>query len=96
MKKDFSNSDLLKQELSKGNEQALVFLMDTYHRPLCLYVYSLYNDYDGAKDIVQKTFIKIWEHRDRMGSVRSIKGFLYKLENETIKFQCPLYASIVK
>lgn len=74
----FSNNKTLKDELEKGNHQALAFLMNTYHQSLCLYVYSLLNDYDGAQDIVQNTFIKLWEKRGKVQSIKSIKRFLYK------------------
>lgn len=77
-KVDFSNEWILKNELQKGNHEALVFLMDTYHQALCLYVHSLSNDYELAQDIVQNIFIKIWEDRHKIRSVRSIKSFLYK------------------
>ncbi|WP_421151383.1 RNA polymerase sigma factor [Seonamhaeicola sp. NFXS20] len=74
----FLNEEFLKEELKKGNHKALVFLMDTYHQPLCVYAYSLSNDYDGAKDIVQSVFIKLWEDRKKIQSIKSIKRFLNK------------------
>ena len=52
--------------------------MNTHHHQLCLYAYSLSNDFDGAKDIVQNVFIKIWEDRHKLGHIKSIKSFLYK------------------
>lgn len=75
---DLSNTKTLIKELEKGNHEGLVFLMNTYHHDLCLYAYSLSNDYDGAKDIVQNVFIKVWEDRRKLKHVRSIKSFLYK------------------
>ncbi|MDO5981824.1 RNA polymerase sigma factor [Flavivirga spongiicola] len=75
---DLSNIKTLVQELEKGNHQALVFLMNTYHHQLCLYAYSLSNDFDGAKDIVQNVFVKIWEDKHKLQHVKSIKSFLYK------------------
>lgn len=75
---DFSNEWKLKDELQKGNHDALVYLMDTYHQSLCLYVYSLSNDYELAKDIVQNVFIKIWEDRSKAHSIKSINNYLYK------------------
>ncbi len=77
MKTDFSNNTILKDELEKGNHQALVFLMNSYHHSLCLYVYSLSNDYEKAQDIVQNVFVKLWEKRHKAQSIKSVKGFLY-------------------
>ena len=78
MEIDFLNNSVLKNELEKGNHQAIVFMMDTYHQPLCLYIYTLSNDYELAQDIVQNVFIKIWEERKRIHSIKSIKSYLYK------------------
>ncbi|MDE3741161.1 RNA polymerase sigma factor [Maribacter polysaccharolyticus] len=78
MNTDFSNDGVLKDELEKGNHQALVYLMNTYHHSLCLYVYSLSNDYEGAQDLVQNVFISLWEKRRNIRSIKSIKSFLYK------------------
>lgn len=78
MNTDFFNDKTLKNELQKGNHQALAYLMDTYHKSLCLYAFSLSNDYDNAKDIVQNVFIKLWDDRDKIQSIKSIKRFLNK------------------
>lgn len=75
---DFSDNNILQNELEQGNHEALVYLMNTYHHPLCLYVFSLSNDYELAKDIVQNVFIKIWQKRKKIQSIKSIKSFLYR------------------
>ncbi|MGX1930997.1 sigma-70 family RNA polymerase sigma factor [Flagellimonas sp. 2504JD4-2] len=56
----------------------MVFLMDTYHQSLCLYVYSLSSDYELAQDIVQNVFIKLWENRQKSKTIKSIRKYLYK------------------
>ncbi|MEE9364863.1 MAG: sigma-70 family RNA polymerase sigma factor [Cellulophaga sp.] len=78
MKIDFSDDKTLKNELEKGNHQALVFLMDKYHHPLCLHIYSLSNNYEGAQDIVQNVFLKLWENKSKTQSIKSIKNYLYR------------------
>lgn len=78
MNADFLNEENLKKELAKGNHKSIVFLMDLYHQPLCLYAYSLSNDYDKAKDIVQSVYIKIWEEREKIQHIKSLKRYLYK------------------
>jgi RNA polymerase sigma-70 factor (ECF subfamily) len=78
LKINLLNNKILKDELEKGNHQALIFLMDTYHHSLCSYVYSLSNDYEGAQDIVQNVFLKLWEKRNKTQSIKSVKRFLYK------------------
>jgi RNA polymerase sigma-70 factor (ECF subfamily) len=78
MKKDFAIEDVLLSEFQKGNDQALSYIMDHYHKPLCFYAYSLSNDYDGAKDIVQNIIINLWERRKALPKIKSFKSYLYK------------------
>jgi RNA polymerase sigma-70 factor (ECF subfamily) len=78
MKKDFAVEDVLLSEFQKGNDQALSYIMDHYHKPLCFYAYSLSNDYDGAKDIVQNIIINLWERRKALPNIKSFKSYLYK------------------
>ncbi|MCK0114822.1 RNA polymerase sigma factor [Gelidibacter sp. F63206] len=65
--------------LKEGDEQAFVYLIKTYHRPLFTYALSLNNDYTLAEDIVQIAFLKTWEYRKRLNPDFSIKSFLYKI-----------------
>jgi RNA polymerase sigma-70 factor (ECF subfamily) len=78
MKKDFAIEGVLLSEFKKGNDQALSYIMDHYHKPLCFYAYSLSNDYDGAKDIVQNIIINLWERRKALPNIKSFKSYLYK------------------
>jgi len=78
MKKNFENDKVLLSQLKKGNEQALIHIMDHYHKPLCFYAYSLSNDHDGAKDIVQNIIINLWERRKALPDIKSFKSYLYK------------------
>lgn len=74
----YSNDFQVKQALERGDHKALEYLMDNYHHRLCVYVYSLTHDQDSAKDIVQNVFIKLWEQKDRLIHVDSLRSFLYK------------------
>ena len=78
MKKNFETDKVLLSEFKKGNVKALTHLMDHYHKPLCFYAYSLSNDYDGAKDIVQNIIINLWERRNALPDIKSFKSYLYK------------------
>lgn len=72
------NAELI-THLQKGVEDAYVYLVKTYHRPLFVYAMSLTNDHDMAEDIVQEVFLKTWEFRTRLKTERNIKSFLYKI-----------------
>lgn len=78
MKKNFAIDKILLSEFKKGNDQALIHIMDHYHKPLCFYAYSLSNDHDVAKDIVQNIIINLWERRKALPDIKSFKSYLYK------------------
>lgn len=85
MKINYSNNQLLMDDLKLGREKAYEFLVDQYHHPLCVYANSLVNDKDQAEDIVQNVLIRTWERRHALNSNFSIKSFLYRsVHNEFI------------
>jgi len=75
---NFSSNTILVDSLKKGQEEAYMFLLDTYHRRLHAYALSLIDDYSIADDIVQNVFIVVWEKRKRLKHIASLKKFLYK------------------
>ncbi len=46
-------------------------------RPLCLYALRFLEDTDAVEDVVQETFAKLWEKRDTLDEITSIKSYLY-------------------
>ena len=75
---DFSNNKTLIEHLRKGHEDAFAYLMDTYHKKLCVYAKSLSRDIYVAEDIVQNIFLSVWEKRERLKDNYSIQSYLYQ------------------
>lgn len=48
-----------------------------HYRPLCLYALRFLEDTDAVEDVVQETFAKLWEKRDTLDDITSIKSYLY-------------------
>ena len=48
-----------------------------YYRPLCLFALRLLHNADEAEDVVQDTFAALWEKRDTLHKIVSIKSYLY-------------------
>ncbi len=48
-----------------------------YYRPLCLYALRLLGNTDEAEDVVQDTFAALWEKRDTLHQISSVKSYLY-------------------
>ena len=78
MYKEFSYKENLVIQLRNGQEEAFVFLMDTYYKKLCVYANTLCRDHYLAEDIVQSVFMKIWERRKNLKENYSIKSYLYQ------------------
>ncbi len=77
---DYKNDNaVFIRDLKKGNERSYQFLLKEYHQKLFVYAFSLSNDYARSKDIVQNTFLKIWELRETLDAERSLQHFLYKI-----------------
>lgn len=85
MIKKFSNDEILIKFLKKGNEKAYTYLVDKYHRHLCVYANSLVRDKFQAEDIVQNVLLNIWKKRKDLKEDFNVKYFLLSaVRNEFI------------
>ncbi|WP_299671855.1 RNA polymerase sigma factor [uncultured Polaribacter sp.] len=66
------------EHLKNGHEAAFAYLMDRYHKKLCVYAKSLCRDVYIAEDIVQNIFLSVWERRQKLKEIYSIKNYLYQ------------------
>ena len=75
--------DLLEQNLyvalKEGKETAFEMIFKAYYQPLCNYAYSFLSDRDEAEEVVQSTFISVWEKRDQLEIQTSFKSYLYRM-----------------
>lgn len=49
----------------------------THYRPLCLHALHYLNDPAEAEDVVQETFAALWEKRDSLSELKSVKAYLF-------------------
>jgi len=54
-------------------------LFKTYYQPLCHYAYSFLQDKEDAEEIVQSTFLLVWEKRETLEIRTSVKPYLYAM-----------------
>jgi RNA polymerase sigma-70 factor, ECF subfamily len=54
-------------------------LFRTYYQPLCNYAYTFLQDKEDAEEIVQSTFLLVWEKRDTLAIRTSVKPYLYAM-----------------
>ena len=70
----------LLQAIRQGDEPAFDTLFRKYYEPLCHYACTLTDgDLDEAEDLVQQTFVKLWEQRAAFDVQWSVKAYLYKM-----------------
>ncbi len=65
--------------LRQGEEAALDELIERKTNPLLKLVYRILNDAEEARDIVQVTFFRLWEKRDRFDERWSPNTWIYRI-----------------
>ena len=65
--------------LKAGNLTAFEMLFRTYYQPLCNYAFTFVQDRDEAEEIVQSTFLNIWEKRENLSIHTGVKPYLYAM-----------------
>lgn len=70
-------------ELKEGDLTAFEMFFKTYYQPLCNYAYSFIQDRDEAEEIVQSTFLSVWEKKDSLDIKTSLKSYLYTMVRNT-------------
>lgn len=64
--------------IREGDETAFEMIFRSHYQVLCNYAYSFVQDKDEAEEIVQETFLNIWEKRADIHIELSLKSYLYR------------------
>jgi len=75
---DTPDSNLL-DLINTGNESALTELYNRYWESLFVYVVKVLKDQEEASDIVQETFIALWQKKGELTNVQSLKAYLFAI-----------------
>ena len=65
------------EKLKKGNVRAFEQVFNTHYADLCRYAQKYVIELDNAREIVQNTFVKLWEIKHSLSQDTSIKSYLY-------------------
>lgn len=77
--------EIILQQFNKGDEKAFKTLFDMFFKSSCAFVNKYVYEVDTVQDIVQETFIKIWEQRGKYPDIVYFKSYLYKsLRNNSL------------
>ena len=66
------------QALRKGDEVVFEKVFKNYYERLCNYANTFVNDMDEAEEMVQSTFLTLWEKRGSIDIHTSVKSYLYQ------------------
>ena len=78
MNKKESEIELIRA-FKKGDTKAFENLFQKYHKKLYAFLFHLLHSKEDAEEIVQETFIKIWEKRDDFIDGYSFDSFLFTI-----------------
>jgi RNA polymerase sigma-70 factor (ECF subfamily) len=67
------------EALAAGDITAFEMIFKTYYQPLCNYAYTFLQDREEAEEIVQTTFLSVWEKREGMTIRTAVKPYLYAM-----------------
>lgn len=77
---DYRNEINESEAIRRGDQTVFDAVFRKYYTPLCHYATGFTDgDPDEAEDIVQQTFVKLWERRASLDIAWSVKAYLYKM-----------------
>lgn len=62
-----------------GDETAFAELVRRYRHQITNYIYRLTNDYDGAVDLAQETFVRVYRAADRYQTSHAFSTYIYRI-----------------
>ena len=65
--------------LRNGSKIAFKHLFDRYYKRLVAYIVTHSHNIAQSEDIVQQTFINLWDNRQKLNESQSPKGYLYAI-----------------
>jgi RNA polymerase sigma-70 factor, ECF subfamily len=65
--------------LIAGDTTAFEMIFRTYYQPLCNYAYTFLQDKEEAEEIVQTTFLSVWEKKQALAIRTAVKPYLYAM-----------------
>jgi RNA polymerase sigma-70 factor, ECF subfamily len=67
------------ESLKAGDITAFEMLFRTFYQPLCNYAFTFVQDHDEAEEIVQSTFLMVWEKKEVLEIRTGVKPYLYAM-----------------
>lgn len=69
------------ERISRGDTSAYEYIYKNYYAPLIGFANRFFPE--EAHEIVQDTLLKIWENREQLGEIQSLKSYLFRAVRNT-------------
>ncbi|WP_147383951.1 RNA polymerase sigma-70 factor [Maribellus luteus] len=80
------NTELLNQ-IKRGDENAFRIVFNSFFPRLLAFSVEYVNDREMAKNLVQESFLKLWENRENLKADSDLKAFLFQvLRNKSLNY----------
>lgn len=76
---DSTSDHALLEATRTGDEDAFAELVGRYRNQITSYIYRMTNDYDGAVDLAQETFVRLYRAVDRYQSSYAFSTYIYRI-----------------
>ena len=81
------SDEALLTQIAQGDETAFLALYDRYSQPLYNYILRLIQRPKDAEDLLQETFLSIWQSSRRFRGKSSVKTWVYRIaHNRTVSW----------
>src|SRR5882724_11661105 len=74
-----TSDHVLLEETLAGNEDAFAELVRRYRNQITSYIYRMTNDYDGAVDLAQETFMRVYRASSRYQTTHAFSTYIYRI-----------------
>ena len=76
---DTTSDHALLEATRSGDEDAFAELVGRYRNQITSYIYRMTNDYDGAVDLAQETFVRVFRAADRYQRTYEFSTYIYRI-----------------
>src|SRR5258707_6728079 len=76
---DTTSDHALLEATRTGDEDAFAELVSRYRNQITSYIYRMTNDYDGAVDLAQETFVRVYRAADRYQTTYAFSTYIYRI-----------------
>jgi RNA polymerase sigma-70 factor (ECF subfamily) len=76
---DNTSDHALLEATKSGDEDAFAELVARYRNQITGYIYRMTNDYDGAVDLAQETFVRLYRAVDRYQTSYAFSTYIYRI-----------------